>query len=112
MPKRTGTRTAGRSAATAGGTGTRPWTASLCQNCGDETSPTTKPDCLKPRPVLDAGLQRGNIDDRPGRNIMNATSTAPAGAVDNIVARIERLPTSWWHVRARIIVGVATFFDA
>lgn len=38
--------------------------------------------------------------------------TAPAGTVDNVVARIERIPTSWWHVRARIIVGVATFFDA
>src|SRR2546430_11430268 len=32
--------------------------------------------------------------------------------VDNIVARLERLPTSWWQVKARIIVGVATFFDA
>jgi putative MFS transporter len=37
---------------------------------------------------------------------------APAGSVDNVVARIERLPTSWWHVKTRIIVGVATFFDA
>src|ERR1043166_9054260 len=33
-------------------------------------------------------------------------------AVDNIVARLERLPTSWWQVKTRIIVGVATFFDA
>ena len=40
------------------------------------------------------------------------SSTAPAGSVDNVVARIERLPTSWWHVKTRIIVGVATFFDA
>ena len=37
---------------------------------------------------------------------------AAAGTVDNVVARIERLPTSWWHVKTRIIVGVATFFDA
>src|ERR1700752_4904006 len=37
---------------------------------------------------------------------------APAGPVDDVGARIERLPTSWWHVRTRIIVGVATFFDA
>ena len=37
---------------------------------------------------------------------------AAAGTADNVVARIERIPTSWWHVRARIIVGVATFFDA
>ena len=32
--------------------------------------------------------------------------------VDDVVARLERLPTSWWQVKARIIVGVATFFDA
>ena len=41
-----------------------------------------------------------------------AIAAAPEGSVDNVVARIERLPTSWWHVRTRIIVGVATFFDA
>src|SRR5262245_44568533 len=35
-----------------------------------------------------------------------------AGVADEVVARIERLPTSWWHVKTRIIVGVATFFDA
>src|SRR3954454_2069513 len=29
-----------------------------------------------------------------------------------IVARIERLPISSWHVKARVIIGVATFFDA
>jgi putative MFS transporter len=29
-----------------------------------------------------------------------------------ILARMERLPVSWWHVRARIIVGIGTFFDA
>src|SRR3982074_310467 len=33
-------------------------------------------------------------------------------SVDDIVARLERLPTSWWQVQTRIIVGVATFFDA
>src|SRR5437764_2715722 len=32
--------------------------------------------------------------------------------VADIVARLERLPTSSWQVKARIIVGVATFFDA
>src|SRR5436305_7231321 len=32
--------------------------------------------------------------------------------LDNIVARLERLPTSWWQVKPRISVGVATFFDA
>ena len=30
----------------------------------------------------------------------------------DVVARIERLPLSAWHVKARVIIGVATFFDA
>ncbi len=39
--------------------------------------------------------------------------TSPVALSEHsIIARIERLPTSWWHVRTRIIVGVATFFDA
>lgn len=33
-----------------------------------------------------------------------------AGAA--ILARMERLPVSWWHVKARIVVGIGTFFDA
>ena len=37
-----------------------------------------------------------------------ATARSP---VDDIVARLERLPTTWWQVKARIIVGIATFFD-
>src|SRR6266568_2627811 len=41
---------------------------------------------------------------------MDAAGTR--SSVDDIVARLERLPTSWWQVKARIIVGVATFFDA
>jgi len=32
--------------------------------------------------------------------------------IDNVVARIERLPISAWHIKARVIIGVATFFDA
>lgn len=28
-----------------------------------------------------------------------------------IVARIERMPFGWWQVRARLIIGTATFFD-
>ncbi len=32
--------------------------------------------------------------------------------VDDVVARIERLPISTWHLKARIIIGIATFFDA
>jgi putative MFS transporter len=37
---------------------------------------------------------------------------AAGGSIEDVVARIERLPISWWHVKARIIIGVATFFDA
>ena len=29
-----------------------------------------------------------------------------------LLARLERLPVTAWHVRARLIVGAATFFDA
>ncbi len=29
-----------------------------------------------------------------------------------LIARLERVPFSRWHLRARIIVGSATFFDA
>jgi MFS transporter, putative metabolite:H+ symporter len=43
---------------------------------------------------------------------MSMAAAAGPGGVDNVVARIERLPNSWWHVKTRIIVGVATFFDA
>src|SRR5437588_3037835 len=39
-------------------------------------------------------------------------AVAARSTVDDIVARLERLPTSSWQVKARIIVGVATFFDA
>ncbi|HET7766692.1 MAG TPA: MFS transporter [Burkholderiales bacterium] len=38
----------------------------------------------------------------------NATHLTPA----HIAARIERLPFSPWHVKVRVIMGVATFFDA
>ena len=31
---------------------------------------------------------------------------------ENIIARLERIPFTFWHVKVRLIVGVATFFDA
>jgi putative MFS transporter len=37
---------------------------------------------------------------------------ANAGDATALVARLERLPFSRWHLRPRIIVGSATFFDA
>jgi MFS transporter, putative metabolite:H+ symporter len=37
---------------------------------------------------------------------------APEEAAAALIARMERVPTSRWHVRARVIMGSATFFDA
>lgn len=34
------------------------------------------------------------------------------GSTEDVVARLERLPQGWWQVRMRLILGVATFFDA
>ena len=35
----------------------------------------------------------------------------PASAA-SLIARLERVPFSRWHLRARVIMGSATFFDA
>jgi putative MFS transporter len=35
-----------------------------------------------------------------------------SSSIETVVARLERLPPSLWQVKTRIIVGVATFFDA
>ncbi len=46
---------------------------------------------------------------------MVAIEKSPSAAVpsaEEIAARVDRLPVSRWHVKARIIIGVATFFDA
>src|SRR5258707_1306794 len=43
---------------------------------------------------------------------MNATTDAGELTPAALIARIERLPHTPWHVRARMIVGTATFFDA
>lgn len=34
------------------------------------------------------------------------------GSVQDVTSRIERLPLSKWQVKARILIGTATFFDA
>ena len=36
----------------------------------------------------------------------------PDASTQDLIARLERLPFSRWHLRARIVVGSATFFDA
>jgi putative MFS transporter len=40
-----------------------------------------------------------------------AAREGAAGASD-LIARLESIPFSRWHLRARLIVGSATFFDA
>src|SRR5258708_22886344 len=52
----------------------------------------------------DAGMLRGQT--RGGAVSVSAVSAA------DISSRIERMPISSWHVKARILVGTATFFDA
>lgn len=43
---------------------------------------------------------------------MSVSSQVHPATPEQIIARVERLPVSWWHVKTRIIIGVATFFDA
>lgn len=43
----------------------------------------------------------------PPRGIASAPATP-----ETILARMERLPLSYWQIRTRIVVGTATFFDA
>jgi putative MFS transporter len=45
-------------------------------------------------------------------NVTSPTRSDAALSAQTLIARLERLPVTSWHVRARIIVGTATFFDA
>ena len=47
--------------------------------------------------------------DRPRRRLSHVIEASSASA---LIARLERVPFSRWHLRARIIMGSATFFDA
>ena len=47
--------------------------------------------------------------DRPRRRLPRVIEASSAPA---LIARLERAPFSRWHLRARIIMGSATFFDA
>ncbi len=42
---------------------------------------------------------------------MTTVSPAMAATAEMISARLERLPMSRWHIKARVIVGAVTFFD-
>jgi putative MFS transporter len=41
-----------------------------------------------------------------------AHAQGTASAAQLIAARLDRLPVSSWHIRVRLILGIATFFDA
>lgn len=47
---------------------------------------------------------------------MTTTSPTPSasrgGVAASIAARIERLPTSRWHLKVRTLIGIVTFFEA
>ena len=55
------------------------------------------------------------MTDTPGAAVAGATvaggTAVPPDAAD-LIARLERVPFTRWHMRARIVVGSATFFDA
>ena len=40
-----------------------------------------------------------------------AAAHALTGSESDIASRIERIPFCSWHVKARLVIGVATFFD-
>src|SRR5579872_1676233 len=47
----------------------------------------------------------------------NLSKAASAKAYDAVsaaalISRMENVPFSWWHTKARVIMGSATFFDA
>jgi MFS transporter, putative metabolite:H+ symporter len=59
-------------------------------------------------------LPVANVPVRPEtRDVLSpAPPFVPEDAAAALTARLELLPTSGWHVRARVIMGSATFFDA
>ncbi|HTH97729.1 MAG TPA: MFS transporter, partial [Stellaceae bacterium] len=50
--------------------------------------------------------------DSSARAPGHAYDDIQVAAIRDVAARIERLPFSAWHVKARVLVGTATFFDA
>ncbi len=48
---------------------------------------------------------------------MSTPESASAGVIEranaaSLLARLESVPFTWWHARARLVMGSATFFDA
>lgn len=53
-----------------------------------------------------------HIDDARPVSRSGPPASSQPGSPSDISARIERLPFSTWHVKARVLIGTATFFDA
>jgi putative MFS transporter len=49
---------------------------------------------------------------RTGDKRTSETSTADTAKAAELLTRIESVPFSGWHTKARIVIGSATFFDA
>ncbi|HTZ02444.1 MAG TPA: MFS transporter, partial [Xanthobacteraceae bacterium] len=43
---------------------------------------------------------------------MTDLNDTAANAAAMVAARLDRLPLSSWHIRVRLILGIATFYDA
>ncbi len=52
------------------------------------------------------------VEARPSFGAAGTEAEHRSAAAGEISARIERLPISRWLVKARLIIGTATFFDA
>src|ERR1700694_4312384 len=61
------------------------------------------------RQHLDEGRRRRHQLAVRLRRMERALNTMSAGA---LLERMERAPLSAWHVKARVVMGSATFFDA
>ena len=46
------------------------------------------------------------------RTLVNPAPSSVAATSSELIARLERMPFSRWHRKARIVMGSATFFDA
>lgn len=65
-------------------------------------------------PVSTSAEKRSNLRPPPraGASAVSPSLSPARSKAAEVVARIERIPISPWHVKARVIIGIATFFDA
>ncbi|WP_028216538.1 MFS transporter [Paraburkholderia oxyphila] len=58
-------------------------------------------------------MTAGKLPSTSGAESHSASATTDLGAKEAyLLARLERLPFTRWHAKARIVMGSATFFDA